>query len=109
MDPAAILIVASVLIMFLTLIGMSYKTGFAAFSIWSLTRKDQPKFKIKKEGIGKFLSLTASVLVLNIIFGIVIMRDLSQIVGILVLSLFNTLIIGYGLSFWVLLEEKKKD
>lgn len=109
MDPAAVLITTTFVIMLVTLIVTSYKTGFVAYSIWSATRPDQPRYKIEKDKIGKFSRITAGVFLLNIVYGLVVARDMSQISGILVLSLFNTIVIGFGLSFWVLLKEKKQS
>lgn len=107
MDPAAILITTSVVVMFLTLLGVSYKTGFVSYSIWSLTRSDQPRFEIKKNEIGKFICITIGVFLLNIVYGFMIVRDMSEVGGVLILGLFNTIVIGYGLAFWILLKEKK--
>ena len=108
MDPAAILITSSVIVMFLTLLSVSYKTGFVSYSIWSLTRSDQPKFEIEKSNIGKFVWISVGVLLLNIVYGLVIVRDTNEIAGIVILSLFNTVVIGYGLAFWVLLKRKEE-
>lgn len=108
MDPTAILITSSVVMMFLTLLGISAKTGFVSYSIWSLTRNNQPKFEIQRNKIGKFVRITVGIFVLNIIYGVVVDRRIGDIGAILALSLFNTIIIGYGLSFWVLLKEKRK-
>lgn len=108
MDPAAILITSSVVIMFLTLLAVSYKTGFVAYSIWSLTRGDQPKYKINKDKIGRFILNSVCIFILNIAYGLIVVRDNKQIGGILILSLFNTIIIGYGMAFWILLKQEKK-
>ena len=108
MDPTAILITSSVVIMFPTLLAVSYKTGFVPYSIWSLTRGDQPRFEIQKNKIGKFLQLNAGIFTLNIVCGFIIDRKMSDMGGVLILALFNTIVIGYGLASWVLLKEKKK-
>jgi hypothetical protein len=109
MDPAAILIVSSFVVMILTLLGVSYKTGFVSYSIWSLTRDDQPKFAIRKDRALRFVGITFGIMLLNIVYGLIVVRDVSEIGGILVLSLFNTVVIAYGLSFWILLTEKPKS
>jgi len=108
MDPAAVLIASSMVIMLLTLLCVSYKTGFVSFSIPSMIRDDQPKFEIDKNKIGKFIEFTVGAFVLNVVYGFVVFRDIREVGGILVLSLFNTIVIGYGLAFWVLLKEKKQ-
>lgn len=106
MDPSAILIITPAVIIFMTLIGISYKTGFVSYSIWSLTRKDQPRFKIDKTKISRFIGVNAVVFLVSIAYGLLILRDMHEIVGVLILSLFNTIVIAYGLSFWILLKEK---
>ena len=107
MDPTAILIISSAIIMFLVLLGISYKTGFVSYSIWSLTRQNQPKFEIDKNKTNKFIGVVTVVFLLNIVYGLVVLRDVRQIAGILILGLFNTVVIAYGSSFWILLKEKK--
>lgn len=93
--------------MFVTLLSLSYKTGCVSYTIWSMTRKDQPRFKIDKTKIELFLLVILCIFLLNIAYCLLILQDLREIVGILVLSLFNTVVLGYGLSFWLLLKEKK--
>jgi hypothetical protein len=105
--PTATLLITSGLIMFLTLIAVSYKSGFIAYSIWSLTRKDQARFRINKGKTGKFLLILLGIFITDVIYGLIVMRDIRQISGILALGAFNTTVLGYGLSFWILLEEKK--
>lgn len=109
MDPAAVLIMTSAILMFLTLISISYKTGFVSFSIWSLTRKDQPKFEIDKSKAGGFVFMAVAAFMLNVVYSIIILGSAREMGAVLLLSLFNTAVIGYGLSFWVLLKEKHKN
>jgi hypothetical protein len=109
MTPSSILLTTSGFIMFATIIAVSYKTGFVAYSVRSATRKDQPKFEIDKTAVEKFLRISVGVFILNTVYGILVFRDTTQMGGILLLSLINTIVISYGVSFWVLLKEKKPN
>jgi len=102
-----VMFASSMLVMVLATLSVSYKTGFVAFSIFSATRKGQPKFEVDKSKIGKFVALTIGVFLLDILYGIVVLQDMNEIEGILIFALFNTVFIAYGLAFWVLLKEKK--
>ena len=92
--------------MLLSILSVSYKTGFISFSLVSLTRQDQPKFRVDRSKIGDFAGLVIASFVANIIYGIAVMRDLQQIGGILLLSLVNTAFIAYSLVYWILLRER---
>lgn len=107
MDGASILFVSSMIIMLVSLISVSYKTGFVFFSIWALSNRSRPKFEVDKKRIGKFVLLTLVVFLLNCVYGILIIRDINEIEGILILSLFNTAFIVYALAYWFLFKEKK--
>jgi len=109
MDPTAILIVSSMLIIFLTVVSVSYKTGFVAYSIWSFTSRNQPKFEVNKNKIGNFIGVTIGVFLLNVVYGLAILRDIREIEGILLFALFNTTFIAYGLSYWMLINEKRRS
>jgi len=108
MDPTDVLFASSIIIMLLSLLSTSYKTGYISFSLQSLTRKDQPKFEVDMSKIGKFTGYTLGAFVLNAIYGLIILRDINEIGGILLLSLINTLFIAFGLTYWVLLKPKKE-
>jgi len=108
MDPGAILVTSSVVIMFLTLLSISYKTGFVSYSIWSLTRNNQPKFVVRRDKISKFVCIVIGIFLLNIVYGLIVVQGIHEIGAILILSLFNTIVIGYGLTYWVLLKERQK-
>ena len=90
-----------------TIVAVSFKTGIV-LSMQSLTRGDQPKFEIDKSKIGKFLWAALSVFVMNIIYGLAIVQDINEIEGILILSLFNTAFITWGLMYLVLLKKKNE-
>ena len=53
--------------------------------------------------------IAVAVFLLNVVYGLLVMRDMSQAGAVLVLSLFNTIVVGYGLSFWVLLAERSRN
>jgi len=109
MDIKAVLIVTSAIIFLSSVIVTSYKTGFVAYSIWSFMNQDQPRFKVDKKEIGNFARVLAGVFLLNIIFGFVVVQDSHETVTILVWSLVNTTVIGWSLSYWILLEEKTSN
>lgn len=108
MEPSAVLVASSIAIMFLTLIAVSYKIGFVSYSPYSMSREDQPRHRIKKDKLGKFMQVTLAVFLANVIFCCIIVRDINEVWGILAVSIFNTVVISFGLSFWILLEEKKR-
>ena len=108
MDSAGILIATSIVLILLTVIGVSYKTGFVAYSIWSFTRDNQPKFEVDKSKIGKFIGFTTATFLLNIVYGLVVVRDPRELEGIVMFGIFNTVFVAYGLAYWVLLKERAK-
>src|SRR5690242_221134 len=97
--PTTILFITSGAVVFLSLIVVSFKTGFISFSMLSMTRKDQPKFNVEMAKIRRFTGLIAGVFVLNVIYGFVLIRDMSQASGILLLSFINTAFIAYALVY----------
>lgn len=104
--PTAILLITTAVIMLVTIIATSYKTGTVVYSIWSSTRLNQPKFSVNRSKIGSYALSILVVFIINLLYCMIVLRDINEIQGMLILSLFNTLVIGYGLSFWFLLEEK---
>lgn len=107
LDPSAILVLTLAVTMFMALLSVSYKTGFVFYSIWSLTRKNQPKFKVDKSKIGQFLVIVLATFQLNFIYSLLILQSTNDVESILIFSLWNTAVIAYGLSFWMLLKEGK--
>ena len=104
--PTTILFVTSGVILFSSLIVVSYKTGFVSFSMMSMTRKDQPRFGVKTGNISKFIGAICGAFVINVVYGCVVVRDLQQTSGILLVSLINTVFIAYALVYVILLKEK---
>lgn len=109
MEPAAILVATSILVILGMVVSVSYKTGFVAYSIWSFSHDDQPKFEVDKSKIGKFLGATLGVFIINTTYGLLVVRDVRELDGILMFSLFNTGFIAFGLAFWILFKEKNKS
>ncbi len=105
MDPTAVLVVTSSVVMLVTLIYVSSKTGY----IVGIGAKNEPKFEIRKDRIRRFTCILGIVLLLNIVYGLVVTRDFHMFSDILMISAVNTLVIGWGLAYRVLLQEKKGE
>ena len=103
MDPIAVLAVTSGIVMFATQIYVSSKTGY----IVGMGIRNEPKFEIRKDRIGRFISILGIVLVANILCCLVVIGDIHEIGAALIMSAINTVAIGYGLTYGFLLQEKK--
>jgi len=104
--PTIILFLTSGVIMIASIIFTSFKNGFVSYSMFSAIRQDRPRFEIDKTKIGRFVRFLISAFLLNILYGLVLIRDLSQLGGIAFLSLIDMVFIGYALLYGILLKEK---
>jgi hypothetical protein len=107
MEPITFLGITTLVLLVGTLVYVSSKTGAVAYSIQSATRKNQPKFEIRKGQIGRFLGIEVIVLAVNIIYCLIVMGDIHEIGAALIMSTINAVVIGCGLAYGVLLQEKK--
>jgi hypothetical protein len=90
--------------MLIALVSASCKTGIMSYSPQSLFSRDHPKYEVDKDNVGVFLTLVVTVLVVVILYGLAISRDLAVA---LLFSLLNMPLIIYALVYWVLFKEKK--
>lgn len=104
--PSTILFITSGVTLFLSIIIVSYKTGDVSFSMLSMTRRNQPKFQVDLKRINRFLGITISAFVLNVVYGFVVVRDMREASGILLVGLINTVFIAYAAVYLVLLKER---
>jgi hypothetical protein len=109
MNPANILLLTVFVTMILTVVITSYKTGLIPFSVLSVARKSQPRFKVDNTKIGIFAVATLSIFLLNVFYCFLVLGGVNrdEMEGILIFSVWDTAVISFGLSFWILLEEKE--
>lgn len=95
--------------MVLVVIAVPFKTGTIPYSIYSATRKDQPRFKIDKTKIGSFAAIVLLVFLLSILYSLLILQNIREIETVMIFSIWNTATIAFGLSFWLLLKRGKSS
>ena len=109
MDTAtSILLGTSVLIMLLTIFAVSYKTG-VTLTPQSLTKHEKPKYEVRSENLGKYLAYIVGIFIINVIFSLALLRDTSEMEGILILSAINTAVLAWGLLYFVLLVKRREN
>jgi hypothetical protein len=104
-SESTILSVVMLVIIFISLITGSYKSGYIAFSGQSIFNRDRPRFEVDKAKIELFAVSICSSLLVNTIFALIVTR--GDIATALFFAAFNTLALSYALVYWILLKEKK--
>jgi len=103
-NAESILVISSFFITFAVWICSTYKTGFVAYSPWSLLKRNQPKFTVDRTKRKKFWKALLIAFALNILYGLIITRDVALVVD---FSLFNMIFLTYSLYYLILLKEDK--
>lgn len=109
MDPANILILSSGFFAVMSLLAVPFKTRIVSYSYRSMQRKDLPKFEIRKDRVFVFILISLNVFLLNVMYCLILTREVGEMGAVAGYSLVNTAFICYTLSYWILLKEKKKE
>ena len=99
-----LLVPLSFVIIFVSWLLASRKTGYIAYSPWSYLKSQRPSYAIDKNKTGTFLKAFCAALLLNVLLAFSITRNIALVVA---FSLFNMLFITYTLMYWILLKERK--
>ncbi|HTE58582.1 MAG TPA: hypothetical protein VK694_07645 [Verrucomicrobiae bacterium] len=102
------LAIISVVIIWVSVFAVSYKTGFVYLSMKSYLRDNKPKYEVDKTKVGKFVTSILLSFLINIVGGVAIAGTIREIGAVFIFSLLNMTAITYALVYWVLLKEKKK-
>jgi|GEM_PF-2305897 len=99
----SILVTVSILVAFVSWLSSTFKSGYLAYSPWSLLGNNHPRYKIARRKVKQFVASVCVALLLNVVLAMMITRSIVLIAE---FSLFNMFFLSYSLVYFVLLEEK---
>ena len=98
-----IMVLSTFVIIFVSWISTTFKTGLISFSPQSSVKSKHPKFEVDKSKIGRFSWAILTTLVVTSLYFLILTNEVGTA---LILGPLNTLFISYGLTFWLLLKER---
>lgn len=104
-NPESILVIVSILVALLSWVSSIFKSGYLAYSPWSLLSNNRLKYSVNKGQLRRFVASIGLALTLNVLFALAVTRSIALLIE---FSLLNTFFISYSLMYWVLLKEKRQ-